>query len=346
MEAGRNRRRLAVLAFALAAAHAPLAQAADERVLLLGPAGSSLGGRLERNLASIQREVLTATTALCSRDVVTRLLGELPAPAAVCFDGDAISVWRATDGRVVLAETFPIGGMDDRAEELAAARAVLALRGDGTDASPPRPLTIVANGPAPPATAASPTKDSVPPRLPAPKERTAARSLVGLGPAVLASQDGAPFAISADVELGVTRVAAAVPWVMFAPVGLGVDRPAGSATYRPTIFGFGFLVSLLPQSAVMAPRIGAGYSMLWLHVAPESANAPNTERTSEDLVAPGMYASFGTSLRLSSQFRVVGEALGMATTHEMVVRIAGATAARWGGLVGALALRGEWVIAP
>ena len=111
-------------------------------------------------------------------------------------------------------------------------------------------------------------------------------------------------------------------------------------------FGFGFLASFLPQSAILTPRLGAGYAMLWMHVAAGGANAPNVERSSEDLVAPGVYGTFATSVRVTRSFRIVGEAVGMATTHEMVVRIAGVPAARWGGLIGALALRGEWVIAP
>ncbi len=351
MTAGRQRRRLAAAALAaVSGAMVPrVADAAPERVLLLGRSDAPLGQRLERNLVAMQREVMTATTALCTRDVVVRLLDELPAPTAVCFDGDAISVWRASDGKVVLVETFAIGGTDDRAEELAAARAVLALRGDA-DAATPRSLTIVAGGtdaaPGAATTTAPPPKDAVTPKLEGPKERSAPRSLVGLGPAVLASRDGAPFAISADAEIGITRVAAAVPWIMFAPAPIDVSTAAGSATYRPTTFGFGFLASFLPQSAILTPRLGAGYAMLWMHVAAGGANAPNVERSSEDLVAPGVYGTFATSVRVTRSFRIVGEAVGMATTHEMVVRIAGVPAARWGGLIGALALRGEWVIAP
>lgn len=336
----------AALAFASCTAIARIASAAPERVLLIGPADSSLGARLERNLGSMQREVVTATASMCTRDVVTRLLGELPSIAAVCFDADAISVWRASGGTISLAETFPIGGEGDRAEELAAARAVLALRGRSADESAPRSLTIVANGSDAPKTEAPKAKDSPAPPLPPPQERTAPRALVGLGPGVLASRDGAPFAIAADAEIGITRIAAAVPWIMFAPAPLTVERPAGSATYRPTTFGFGFSISLLSQSAVMTPRLGAGYSMLWVHVAADGATPPNVARSSEDLVAPGAYGTFGASFRVTPQLRIVGEGLAMATTHGMVVRIAGSNAARWGGLVGGLALRGEWVIAP
>lgn len=129
----------------------------------------------------------------------------------------------------------------------------------------------------------------------------------------------------------------------YAPTGRSVETPQGSARYRPTLFGLGFDVSLLPLSSFIVPRLGAGYAFLWVHVWPESAKAPAVQRKSEDLLAPVLYLTAAASFAVTPRFRIVGEALGGVSSHEAVVRIAGTSAAKWGGALSSLAVRGEWV---
>ena len=202
-----------------------------------------------------------------------------------------------------------------------------------------------------PATAAPPTlvappaadRPSSQPAAPVPP-RVAPRLVLGLGPAVAASHDGSSFAISAQADIGVTRHVSIVPWLQFVPANRSVAAPAGTASFRPTIFGLGFAVPILPTSAVVVPRIGAGYGILWLHVAADSAVAPATTRAPEDLLAPVAYASFSLSLRMGQDVRVVADAMLGSSTNDMVINIANNATAHWGVPVASLALRGEWVV--
>lgn len=335
------------------------ADAAPSRVALLGPSEAPILPRLERNVASLKLDVLNATVSVCTRDVVTRLVSELRVDTAMCTDGDQIGVWVKDGERLVLKEAVVVQSSDERAQEVAAARAAMALLAlPAKDAPPesasPGGFTIVANGPSDSiatsndATAnviAPPEKDR-PATAPAasPKERITPPFVLGLGPAIAASRHGNSFAISAQADIGVSRYVALVPWIQFVPVNRDVEAPLGTASFRPTIFGVGFGIPLLRPSSFVVPRIGAGYGILWMHVAPESATSPATMRRPEDLVAPMLYATAAASFKVTPSFRVAAEGMAGTSTHDMVVRIANQPAAHWGVPLASLALRGEWVV--
>lgn len=372
----------AALLFPGAAEAAPPQTGTSTRAVVLGPADLPIVKRLERNLTAMRFEVLTATVTLCTRDVVTRLFKELGADMALCADRDAVGVWTKEDDRVALKEVVVARGTDDRSQELDAARASMLLRGLPKDGSRKEPsgFTIVANGPAgssspgstgstssaitdsgssgsssssssaspvtfatdnPPKDAPAPTPSHPPP----PVTRYAPRAVLGLGPALMASRDGGSFAISGEIEVGVSRYVALVPWFMFLPAARTAETVEGSATYRPTLFGLGFGVPLLPTTSTVIPRIGCGYSMLWMHVTPESARAPNTKSPdSEDLLAPVFYVNAAASVKITGNFRITGEGMFGTSSHDLVVRIARQSTAHWGVPLASLALRGEWVI--
>src|SRR5262245_44931205 len=100
------------------------ADAATERVGVFGRDGLPIVSRLERNASALTFEVARATVTLCTRDVITRLFGELHVDYALCADGDAVSVWRREGARIVLKNVVVSQDADDRGEEVAAARAV------------------------------------------------------------------------------------------------------------------------------------------------------------------------------------------------------------------------------
>lgn len=357
-----SRRAAGLVLTALAAALVPAtAAAAPSRVALLGPSDAPIVPRLRRNVASMKLDTLEATVAVCTRDVVTRLVTELGVDTAVCTDGDQIGVWLREGDRLVLKEAVVVQSADERAHELAAARAVMALQGlpakDATGAgesAPPTSFTIVANGPnaivaGPEPTAAPseslPVKDA--PAAAAPKPPTpryAPRLVLGAGPAIAASRDGNSFAISAEAEIGLGRYVALVPWLQFVPANRRAEAPLGTASFRPTIFGLGFGVPILRPSSVVVPRVGAGYGVLWMHVSPESATAPGRMGKPEDLLAPIAYATAAISVKVAESFRIAGEAMAGVSSHDMIVRIGDQPAAHWGVPLASLALRGEWVM--
>lgn len=353
------RRAVALTLTALATLVPAAAVAAPSRVALLGPSDAPIVPRLRRNVASMKLDMLEATVAVCTRDVVTRLVTELGVDTAVCTDGDQIGVWLREGERLVLKEAVVVQSADDRAHELAAARAVMALsalpaKDAAGESAPPSSFTIVANGPnatvtGPEPTAAPneslPAKDSPAAVAPkAPSAPFAPRLVLGAGPAIAASRDGNSFAISAEAEIGLGRYVALVPWLQFVPANRLVEAPLGSASFRPTIFGLGFAIPLLRPSSLVVPRIGGGYGILWMHVAPESAVAPARMSKPEDLLAPIAYATAALSVRLADSFRIAGEAMAGVSSHDMVVRIGDQPAAHWGVPLASLALRGEWVM--
>jgi hypothetical protein len=328
------------------------AHAAPKRVAVLSKDGASIGKRLERNLHSMHFDaVLTASITLCSRDVVTRLMDEMKVESALCADGDAIGVWTRQNDQLVLKDVIVIQGTEERTEEVDAARAALALRGTDKSSSSARGYTIVvspgtaAPGGSPLETVAAPAKDKPPLASAPPTQRNAPRAVFGLGPQLLASKDGSSFGINGEIEIGVSRYVALVPWISYVPSSRTAERPEGTASFRPTLFGFGFNVPLLPNTSAFVPRLGCGYAILWMHVTPETARPPAVTRgDSEDLLAPVMYVNAAASIAIASGFRVVGEGLFGTSSHEMVVRINGSAAARWGVPIAGLALRGEWVL--
>jgi len=353
------------------------ADAAPSRVALLGPSDAPILPRLERNIASLRLDALNATVSVCTRDVVTRLVSELRVDAAVCTDGDQISVWVMDGERLVLEEAVVVQSPEDRAQELAAARAAMALlalpaKGAPPESAPPGGFTIVASGasaatvasgadgadgangttatvvPASDAAASAVTpqekdRPATPPEAPS-KERITPPFVLGAGPAIAASRHGNSFAISAQAEIGVSRYVAVVPWVQFVPANRDVEAPLGTASFRPTIFGLGFGIPFLRPSSFVVPRLGAGYGILWMHVAPESATSSATMRPPEDLIAPMVYATAAASFKVTPSFRVAAEGMVGSSTHDMIVRIANEPAAHWGVPLASLALRGEWVV--
>ena len=327
--------------------------AAPARVAVFTKDGASIGKRLERNLRSMHFETgLTASITLCSRDVVTRLMDEMKVDGALCADGDAIGVWTRQDERIVLKEMVVVQGAEERTEEVDAAKAALALRGTEKSTGSGRGYTImVGAGRAPPAPVgpvapdAPPAKDKPPPQPAPPLNRNAPRAVFGIGPQLIASKDGSSVAINGEIEIGVSRYVAIVPWVSYVPSSRTAERPEGSASFRPTLFGFGFNVPLLPATSVFVPRLGCGYAMLWMHVTPETARAPAVLRSeSEDLLAPVFYVNAAASVGIASGFRIAGEGIFGTSSHDLVVRINRSAAAHWGVPLAGLALRGEWVL--
>jgi hypothetical protein len=349
----------AVAAFAIATLVTAHADAEPLHVAVLGPSDAPILARLQRNVAAMKLDGLYATVTVCTRDVITRLVNELHADAAICTDGDQIGVWTRADDRLVLKEAVVVQSADERAHELAAARAVMILQPAQAKAIKSEPLatptsfTITANGPrstsgsdstAPPM-ASPPGKDA--PATPVPKtppERITPRLVLGIGPALAASRDGNSFALSAEAAIGVSRYVALVPWIQFVPANRLAEASSGSASFRPTIFGLGFALPIFAPSSFIVPRLGAGYGVLWMHVTPESAVAPATMRDPEDLLAPIMYGTFALSMKVAQSFRIAGEGMVGVSTHDMVVRIGNEKAAHWGVPVASAALRGEWVM--
>ena len=336
------------------------AHAAPSRVAVLGPSDAPIVPRLQRNVSSMKLDAVDATVTVCTRDVVTRMASELRVDTVLCTDGDQISVWMQEGERLVLKEAVVVQSSDDRAQELAAARAAMALQGlpakdAAPDATPPSSFTIVANGPSAAvvtesdATAApagpAQTKDQ-PARPPAAasKERITPPLVLGAGPAIAASRHGNSLAISAEAEIGVSRYVAVIPWIQFIPANRTAEAQVGTASFRPTIFGLGFGIPLLPPSSFVVPRLGGGYGILWMHVSPESATGGATMRKPEDLIAPLAYASAAMSIKVAQSFRIAAEGMAGVSSHDMVVRIGGQPAAHWGVPLASLALRGEWVV--
>jgi hypothetical protein len=359
-----GRRRRSIASFSLVGAFLvfdpSVAEAAPMRVAVLGPDSAPVLARIQRNVASMKLDAVHASVTLCTRDVVTRLIGELKADAAVCTDGDQIGVWMTNGERLVLKEAVVVQSADDRAQELAAARATLALSsGSAADVGPnapkpssaPRSFTIVAGGSAesppegsPAPIVSAPQKDAPPaPRKP-PTERVTPRLVIGAGPAIAASRHGTSFAISAEAEIGVSRYVAIVPWLLTTPANRLAEAPLGTASFRPTIFGLGFTIPVLPPSSFFVPRLGTGYGILWMHVAPESAVSPGVMRKPEDLLAPLMYATAAGSVKVTQDVRVVAEGMFGVSSHEAVVRIGGERAARWGVPLASATMRAEWVL--
>ncbi len=341
------------------------AHAAPSRIAVLGPSDAPIVPRLQRNMESLKLDVLNATVSVCTRDVVTRLIGELRVDTAVCTDGDQISVWVIEGERLVLKEAVVVQSADERAQELAAARAAMALQAlppknapaakdARADGAPERGgYTIIANGPT---ATVVPTNDARPAEAPPEKDRPAQAPtpsrkeritppfVLGAGPALAASRHGNSFAISAEAEIGVSRYVALIPWIQFVPANRTAEAPAGTASFRPTIFGLGFGIPLLRPSSFVVPRLGAGYGILWMHVSPESVVGTATARPPEDLLAPIMYVSAATSFKVTPSFRIAAEGMAGTSSHHMVVRIGGERAAQWGVPLASLALRGEWVV--
>ena len=337
---------------------ASTAHAAPSRVAVLGPSEAPILPRLQRNVSSLKLDAVNATVSVCTRDVVTRLVGELRVDTALCTDGDQISVWVLDGERLVLKEAVVVQSSDERAQELAAARAAMALQAlpakDAPRGSAPRGgLMIVANGPdatavpandAPPGTSPQEKDRPAPVVTPSSKERFAPPFVLGAGPAIAASRHGNSFAISAQADIGVSRYVALVPWVQFVPANRSVEAPLGTASFRPTIFGLGFGIPLLRPSSFVVPRLGAGYGILWMHVAPESATGSASMRPPEDLLAPLIYTTAAASFKVTPSFRAVAEGMVGTSTHDMIVRIGNQPAAHWGVPLASIALRGEWVV--
>ncbi len=357
-----SRARKLAPAFALAFAATiatSTAHAAPSRVAVLGPSEAPILPRLQRNVSSMKLDAVNATVTVCTRDVVTRLVGELRVDTALCTDGDQISVWVMEGDRLVLKEAVVVQSSDERAQELAAARAAMALQALPAKDAKPESLptsgfTIVAHGEtativpandAPAALASMPAKDQpAPAPAPSSKERITPRFVLGAGPAIAASRHGNSFAISAEAEIGVSRYVAVIPWVQFVPANRTAEAALGTATFRPTIFGLGFGIPILRPSSLVVPRLGGGYGILWMHVSPESALGNATMRAPEDLLSPLVYATAAVSVKVTPTFRVAAEGMAGTSTHDMVVRIGNESAAHWGVPLASLALRGEWVV--
>jgi hypothetical protein len=324
--------------------------ALPSRVAVLAPPETPVAGRLERNVTSMSLFPVRDVVDACTRAAVTRRLDTLDADSALCTDGDSVGVWIMDSDHVVLKDVIVSTSADERGQEITAARATMVLRaGLGKKDAGPQGITIVAQGPNAGiySTAVTPTvvRDTAPPAPPPkPMPRMAPPLVLAVGPAASASRDGTSFSITAAAEIGFSRTVALVPWINFVPANRVAETSAGSASFRPTIFGLGFSMPFTPPSSTLVPRLGAGYAMLWMHVSPETAQAPAAARKPEDLLAPALYVSGSLSLALTKSFRVAAEAMGGVASHQMIVRIANERAAYWGVPIATLGLRGEWVL--
>jgi len=331
----------------------------SSRVAVLAPKENTISPRLERNITSMSLTPTTGTVVVCTRQAGTRLIDDLDAGSALCADSDKIGVWVRDGDHLILKEVIVSQSADDRGQEVTAARAAMVLRaalakrdtgGSAPGSSGSGSITIIANGPGSgsivPSSLQQPAgKDAAPAAPPAPKPpRIAPKLVFGLGPGAMASRHGTSFAIHAEAEIGFSRNIALVPWLNFVPANRQVERPEGSAEFRPTIFGLGFAMPFLPNSSWIVPRLGGGYGLVWMHVAPNSAAAPAVARKPEDLLAPMMYVSASVSVAVAKRWRVAAEGLGGITSHDMVVRIARQDAAHWGVPLGGLSLRGEFIL--
>jgi hypothetical protein len=146
------------------------------------------------------------------------------------------------------------------------------------------------------------------------------------------------------MEIGVSRYVALVPWILTTPANRTAEASLGTASFRPTIFGLGFAIPLLPTSSFIVPRIGTGYGVLWMHVSPESASPSANMRKPEDLLAPIMYATAAGSVKVAESWRLVAEGMFGVSSHDMVVRIGNQEAAHWGVPLASATVRGEWVM--
>lgn len=342
---------LAVAGILLHGSAALAAPAQSRRVAILGPKDNALVPRLQRNFADAPAFVSSAVVDSCARAVVAKNLYDLDADVGICTDGDTVTVWKMEDESVQLVEAFPILHPDDRTLEVVAARATIVARRDEAGASAAEPVIVSPGGgtTAPiveTTTVANPEARDAPQAPPAPRaaERLAPRAVFGLGPMLLASKAGAAFAISAEAEIGVSRVVAIVPWLATVPVAQDVSNGFGSASYRPTIFGLGFGVPLRSNDKTFVPRVGAGYALLWLHSWPQSASPGATIGESEDLWAPAMYGTVALSVGITKNLRAAAEGMLGTSTHHMIVRIAHEHVADWGVPIASLGARAEVVI--
>jgi hypothetical protein len=345
---------LATLAAAGLLFHAEAASAAPTagRVAILGPEHSALVPRLQRNFAENPSLLATAIVTSCARVTVAKNLYDLDADTGICTDGDVVTVWRIQDDVVTLVDAVPIVRSDDRSIEVLAARVTIAAR-TGQTSNSSAATTIIANGgggghdaatimaDANGSTTIAPARDTSVSPAPTPPERIAPRAILGVGPMYLASKAGGSFAISAEAEIGVSRVVAFVPWIATIPVPRDVANGSGSASYRPTIFGLGFSVPLRSWTKTIVPRIGAGYALLWMHTWPGTPGPGATANGSEDVWAPAMYASFALSVGITRNLRVAGEGMLGTSSHHMIVRVGQQHAADWGVPIASLGLRAE-----
>lgn len=341
---------LAVAGFLSMGSAASAAPPPSRRVAILGPKDNALVPRLQRNFADAPAFLSSAVVDSCARVIVAKNLYDLDADVGICTDGDTVTVWKMEDESVQLVEAFPILHPDDRTLEVVAARAtIVARRGESGAAAEP---VIVSGGGGTTSTAPvveqtiTPTQRDAPQAPPAPKavERLAPRAVFGVGPMLLASKAGTSFAMSAEAEIGVSRIVTLVPWIATVPVPQDVSNAFGSASYRPTIFGLGLGIPLRSNDKTFVPRIGAGYAVLWMHTWPQSASPGTTLGESENLWAPAMYGTMALSVGITKNVRAAAEGMVGTSTHHMIVRIAHDHVADWGVPIASLGARAEVVI--
>lgn len=306
------------------------------KIALLGPEGSPVIARIERNLAS--EDTVSSVAIGCGRAAIEGAMQALESDAVICTDGDVATVWRSDPNGLRLIEAVPIGGADDRSLEIVAARVTLAVNGATTAPETDGTMTIVANL-VPPAPRAEPP--------PPPSARVAPPFVFSAGPTLFGSSDGTSVGFQLQAEIGVGRLVAVTPWVGIVPAPRHIDSAGsavGTAEYRPTLFGTGINIPLLGPGHVVVPRLGAGYAMLWVHTWPDRIGPAGVANKSEDLIAPVFYVTAATSVRLTDSARIVLEGMLGAASNEVDIRLAGSVAAAWGDPLASVGIRGEYLL--
>jgi hypothetical protein len=345
---GSLRTAFAIVGFVSFSASTALAAGpAADKVVLLGPPDSPLMARLERNFTDAEgNKPQRFPIAVCKRDTVATFIRELAFDAAICTDNDIVSVWKGGDS-LQLIEAFPITSPDPRNLELVAARATMTVQsghasagaGNTIVANEEDAASVMANANAAP----PPILDAITPReAPRPPRRVAPRFLFTAGPQLLASRAGGSFSVQIGAHLGVSNLVTVDPWFSFVPVEREASNAAGSATYRPMLFGTGVSLPITHYSKRVVPRIGAGYALLWMYVWAGKANNPAfTRESGESLWAPVMYINTSLSVKVVDNFRIAAEGMLGSSTHDMVIRIAQNEAAHWGAPLASVGLNAE-----
>lgn len=349
---------MAVVSLASRAADAAPAR----RVVVAGKEADAMTERVQKELVAMGFEVVRLDEGEgCSRSAVSRRIRDAAAHAATCTDGDAVGVWIIEPTGLRLRDVIVARTPDEEQRDMAAvraaetARASIELVDQEAEAKAQAAATPAPPPPQPPPRPAMPAAPNAdrPAAAPAKKDVKKTPAFVaGVGLSTLMGVDASVAAFSADAEIGVAR------WLAIAPrLELPIeDRDiagAPSVKVKPGFTGIAALASVLPPTALVIPRFGAGVGGAWVtaEASPttftrfEPNGVVNTFPTSTGGTdTTWSFAAYGTaalSMRLFGPMRMGVDGILGTTMHRLVVRTAGVDRAYWGAPFGALAMRLE-----